>query len=133
MKHQHIKDRLTKQGKELGLKGADIRALSIDPFFVGSRKDYEDAQWAADLWDRMMSKRGKPLHLRGFHYWIQSQGIVKPDGFKYTQPNPRDSQEEQDKAPGKDWIYLLHCAQVARYLGIGDWENLLDLKHPDPH
>jgi hypothetical protein len=88
---------------------------------VGSKKDYTDAKWAADLWDRMMSKRRKPIHLRGFHYWIQSQGIVMPHGGKYAH-----------KDPSKDWSYLLHCAQVARYLGIGAWNNLLDLKHPEP-
>ena len=119
--HEEIKQRLLEQGKERGLKGADIRVLSIDPFLVGSPKDYEDAKWAAELWDRMMSKRKKPLHLRGFHYWVMSKRIRKSDGNYYTEPDPI-----------KDWAYLLHCAQVARYLEIGEWKNLVDLKHPDP-
>ena len=130
--HEDTKQTLIEQGKKMGLKRGDINVLSIDPYFVGSPKDYTDAKWAADLWDRMMAKRQKQLHLRGFHYWIQSQGMPKPDGVLYAYGDPKTSKEEQDKAPGKDWGYLLHCAQVARYLGIGQWQNLVDLKHPDP-
>lgn len=121
MSHEETKQRLIEQGKQMGLKRSDINILSIDPFFVGSPKDYEDAKWAADLWDKMMAKRKKPLHLRGFHYWVMSSRVRKPDGNYYTQPDPV-----------KDWAFLLHCAQVARYLGIGEWRNLIDLKHPDP-
>ena len=121
MNHEEQKQALIEQGKKAGLKRGELNILSIDPYFVGSEKDYTDARWAATLWDRMMAKRKKPLHLRGFHYWVQSQGIPKPDGVKYAYVDP-----------AKDWMYLLHCAQVARYLGIGEWKNLLDLKHPDP-
>jgi len=119
--HEELKQRLIQQGKEKGLSGGELRVLSVDPYFVGTSKDYEDAKWAADLWDRMMAKRRKPLHLRGFHYWIMSNRVKKPDGNYYTQPDPV-----------KDWTYLLHCAQVARYLGIGTWDKLVDLKHPNP-
>ena len=122
MNHEQMKQSLIEQGKEMGLKKTEIGVLSIDPFLVGSPKDYEDANWAASLWDKMMAKRKKPLHLRGFHYWVQSQGIPKPDGIKYAYGDP-----------SKDWTYLLHCAQVARYLGIGAWNNLIDLKHPEPN
>ena len=122
MGHEQLKQMLIEQGKQMGLKGGDIRVLSTDPFFVGSPKDYIDAKWVADLWGRMMAKRRKPLHLRGFHYWVQSQGIAKPDGEKYA----------HGADPAKDWGYLLHSAQIARYLGIGEWKGLMDLKHPDP-
>lgn len=121
MSHETKKQQLIEQGKRMGLKSGDIRVLSTDPYFVGTPKDYQDAQWSANLWDKMMASRRKPLHLRGFHYWVQSQGIAKPDGEKYSYVDP-----------AKDWSYLLHCAQVARYLGIGTWQNLVDLKHPDP-
>ena len=119
--HEEKKQILIEEGKRIGVKTGDLRVLSTDPYFVGSPKDYQDAKWAADLWEKMMSKRRKPLHLRGFHYWVQSQGIEKPDGVKYAYVDP-----------AKDWSYLLHCAQIARYLGIGSWRNLMDLKHPDP-
>lgn len=122
MDHQSTKDRILNEGKSLGYKQGDMKVLSTDPYFVGSPKDYTDGKWVADLWDRMMASRRKPLHLRGFHYWIQSQGIQKPDGQKYA----------HGADPGKDWTYLLHSAQIARYLGIGTWKGLVDLKHPNP-
>ena len=116
------KDELMADAKARGIKGADVRVLSIDPYFVGSDSERTAALWAAELWDRMMEKRRKPLHLRGFHYWIQSQGILKPNGEKYA----------QGADPKKDWGELLRSTQLARYLGIGEWRNLIDLKHPDP-
>lgn len=121
MSHQEIKEELLRHAKEAGISATDAKVLSIDPFYVGSPKDYQDAEWAARLWDQMMEKRGKPLHLRGFHYWIQSKAIPKPDGVNYAYEDP-----------AKDWTFLLHCAQVARYLSIGTWQNLIDLKHPNP-
>ena len=121
MKHEEQKQALIEQGKEMGLKRGELNVLSTDPFLVGSPKDYEDATWAAGLWDRMMAKRKKPLHLRGFHYWVMSSRVKKPDGNYYTEPDP-----------AKDWGYLLRCSQLARYLGIGKWEKLVDLKHPEP-
>lgn len=124
MSHETEKQQLIAEGKRMGLKSMDIRVLSTDPYFVGTEKDYQDARWVADLWDnKMMPKRRKPLHIRGFHYWVQSQGIAKPNGTeKYAYVDP-----------AKDWSYLLYCMQVARYLGIGRFEGLIDLKHPDPN
>ncbi len=123
MNHEQLKQTLIEQGKKQGLNTTELKVLSRDPFFVGSPKDYEEAKWAAGLWDRMMSKRKKPLHLRGFHYWIMSQSILKPgNGEKYA----------HGADPAKDWLFLLRAAQMARYLGIGEWKNLIDLKHPDP-
>ena len=115
------KEELKEQAKDRGISLTDAHVLSIDPFFCGSRKDYVDAEWASKIWDRVMAKRKKPLHLRGFHYAVMSLGAIKPDGIKYA-----------SKDPAKDWGYLLHCAQMARYLGIGEWKNLVDLKHPEP-
>jgi len=121
MSHEDLKEMLLSQGKQLGYQTSDLKVLSTDPYFVGTSKDYTDAEWIAALWDKMMATRKKPLHLRGFHYWIQSQGIKKPGGVKYAHVDP-----------AKDWLYLLHSTQVARYLGIGQWKNLVDLKHPEP-
>lgn len=121
MEQSRVKEQLLKEAKEQGLTKGQITVLTTDPYFVGNERETEMAQWAAPLWDRMMSKRKKPLHLRGFHYWIQSQGIKKPDGNKYAH-----------KDAHKDWTFLLKSVQLARYLGIGEWKNLIDLKHPDP-
>lgn len=115
-----LKERIRQEAKEMGIGLTKARVLSTDPFLVGTDKDYADARWAAGLWDKMMASRGKPIHLRGFHYWVQSRHETKPDGNKYAQ-----------KDASKDWQYLLRCAQMARYLGIGSWRGLLDLKHPD--
>jgi len=130
--HESLKQQILEQAEQQGLKMSEIKVLSTDPFLVGSPADYENAKWAAGLWDRMMASRRKQLHLRGFHYWIQSQGILKPNGVKYAHGDPKDSKEKQDQAPAKDWTFLLHSSQLARYLGIGTWANLVDLKHPDP-
>lgn len=121
MNHEELKQSLIEQGKSQGILRSELNVLSQDPFFVGSKRNYDDAKWAAALWDRMMASRKKALHLRGFHYWIQSQGIPKPDGEKYAHVDP-----------GKDWGFLLGAAKMARYLGIGEWKNLVDFKHPEP-
>lgn len=121
MTHQEVKEKLIKEVKQQGMSPTDLRVLSTDPYMVGSDSDYINAKWAADLWDRMMKVRKKQLHLRGFHYWCMSNKVKKPDGNFYTQPDPV-----------KDWTFLLHSCQVARYLGIGKWDNLVDLKHPNP-
>jgi len=121
MKHEEQKQALIAEGEKRGLNLPELKVLSTDPYFVGTERDYRDAQWAAELWDKMMQKRRKPLHIRGFHYWIMSNRVKKPDGKFYTEPDPE-----------KDWIFLLHACQVARYLGIGEWQNLVDLKHPEP-
>jgi len=121
MNHSELKKKIIAEGKQKGMNLSDLKVLSTDPYLVGTEKDYIDAQWAADLWDKMMTKRRKPLHLRGFHYWVMSNRVKKPDGNYYTEPDP-----------AKDWGFLLHAAQVARYLGIGEWRNLVDLKHPEP-
>lgn len=91
----------------MGLKRGDIAVLSLDPYFVGSDKDYDEAQWAARNWDQMMQQRRKPIHLRGFHYYLQSRRTPKPDDTIYA-----------DQDPAKDWQFLLRAAQVARYLAL---------------
>ena len=135
MDHEKLKSQLITEGEALGLKGKDIRVLSTDPYFVGSPDDYQDAKWAASLWDKMMAARRKPLHLRGFHYWIQSQGIFKPKSSlskKDIQAGKSLEKYAQGADPAADWGYLLHCAQMARYLGVGEWKNISDMKHPNP-
>jgi len=41
----------------MGLKRGDIAVLSLDPYFVGSEKDYDEAQWAARNRERMMQEK----------------------------------------------------------------------------
>ena len=119
--HRSLKNQILTAGKSIGLNKGDLHVLARDPFFVGTDKDYDDANWVSELWARMMAKRKTPLHLRGFHYWVQSQAIPKTDGQIYAY---KDAQ--------KDWNYMLRAVQIARYLGIGDWHSLVDMKHPNP-
>ena len=133
-KHEERKQQLLEEGKKMGLSKSDMLALSTDPFFVGSPDEYESARWIADLWDRMMAKRKKALHLRGFHYWIQSQGIQLPNAYlmrKEKKAGIKPGKYAHDD-PARSWDFLLSSAKVARYLGIGTWDKLVDLKHPDP-
>ncbi len=117
MSHQSRKDNLIFEAEELGLAPKDLKILSMDPYMVGSEGEYRDATWAAGKWDTMMGARNKPIHIRGFHYWCYNQ-VTKPDGTLYG----------ADLL--KDWRWLLKSSQVARYLGIGEWRNLIDVKHP---
>ena len=116
MSHQSRKDNLIFEDEELGLTPKDLKILSMDPYMVGSEGEYRDATWAAGKWDTMMGARNKPIHIRGFHYWCYNQ-VTKPDGTLYG----------ADLL--KDWRWLLKSSQVARYLGIGEWRNLIDVKH----
>jgi len=120
--HEARKQQILNEAKAMGLKGQEAKILSTDPFLVGSETDYINAHWVASLWDRMMNTRRKPMHFRGFHYWVQSQAVKKPDGTIYA----------QGADPAKDWTFLLHSAQLARYLDIGSWNNIVDFKHPEP-
>jgi len=116
------RQQMISEAKRMGIGLTDAKVLSIDPYFVGNDKEIEAAKWAAGLWDRVMAKRKKALHLRGFHYAVMSLQTVKPDGKIYAHEDP-----------AADWGMLTYSCQMARYLGIGTWENLVDFKHPDPN
>lgn len=116
--HEARKQDLINEGQSMGLSTKDLKILTTDPYFVGTDGEYQDAKWAADLWDKMMdSRKGKPLHIRGFHYWVQSKRIKRPNGKTYGDD------------PMKDWRWMMKACQVARYLSIGNWSNLIDVKH----
>lgn len=119
MNHESNKERILREAEDRGLEPKDLKVLYLDPYLVGTEGEYRDSEWAAKLWDKMMGGRKKPIHLRGFHYWVQSTRTRKPNGIIYGED------------PIKDWRWLLKAAQVARYLGIGGWEGLLDMKHPN--
>lgn len=87
-----------------------------DPWTPWTGRQAEKAEWAADYFSRM----NRRIHLRGFFYWLGSLGdAVKPDGSVFSNTE-------------RDWSYLEDCVRFARYLQIGDWQNLKDRKHPDP-
>ncbi len=119
MNHQTRKSQILEEAQSMGLSTKDLRILTTDPYLVGTDGEYRDARWAARLWDEMMRSRKQPLHLRGFHYWVQSRRVAKPNGKIYGDD------------PMKDWRWLLKAAQVSRYLRVGEWKGLLDMKHPN--
>lgn len=91
----------------------------IDPYTDWGDIHHKKAKWAASWFAKM----NRPIHLRGFHYWLVSSPggaqARKVDGTPY---------EDTDA----DWNRLQEACRYARYLGIGDWSRLLDKKHPDP-
>ena len=87
-----------------------------DPWTSWGEVHRQRAEWAYNHFNAM-SRR---THLRGFHYWLVSNdGITKPSGELYMNTE-------------QDWTYLQQCCLEARYMGIGNWVNLIDRKHPEP-
>ena len=119
MNHQDRKHQILTEAEERGLTAKDLRILTTDPYLVGTEGEYRDAKWAAKLWDEMMAGRRKEIHIRGFHYWIQSRRVAKPSGRIYGDD------------PIKDWRWLQKVTQIARYLRVGTWDRLVDMKHPN--
>jgi hypothetical protein len=106
---------------ELGISYRDIIALAPqnDPFYVGTPKDVDQAQWFSDVWEAAGYSSG--VHLRRVHYWCVSQGDLKRhDGKPY---------ENTDKA----WKYLCQASKAARYLGLVRIRDIADNKNPTPH
>ena len=115
-------DKIIEQAIKSGYSRNDLKVLSTDPYLVGSSEsETRNAEWVGKKWDEMMAQRKKQMHLRGFHYWLMSKRVRKPDKTIYA-----------DKDSAKDWHWLLRGAQVARYLNIGQWKGLVDFKHPEP-
>jgi len=120
------RETLRQEAKDRGITLGDAKVLGEDPFFTGTDEEYRYAEWAAAAWDTMMEQRRSPIHLRGFHYWLQSMHYQWPAGkvfsdLPYAQTDPFE-----------EWTWLLWAAKVARYLNIGEWKNLIDFKHPEP-
>jgi len=99
--HETIK----RLAKELNVRSTDLIALSSanDPFYCGTKGDYELAEWFTDLWRRFGYGRG--VHLRRVHYQIISQDppVKLPNGLPYE--NTLNC-----------WAALNSAAKAARYL-----------------
>jgi len=87
-----------------------------DPFTTWGDNHKVRGKWVADYFEQM----DRRIHLRGFHYWLVSLGdVTKPSGEPYLN---RET----------EWNWLLHSVLMARYQGIGNWQKLIDRKHPEP-
>jgi len=122
MNHQSRKEQILSEAEARGLTTKDLKILTTDPYLVGSDGEYQDANWAAKWWDKMMDTRKRPIHIRGFYYWLYNNA-KKPNGKTFG---------AGVDDPMKDWRWLMHASQVARYLSIGEWKGLIDIKHPEP-
>lgn len=87
-----------------------------DPYSEWTPMQIQRAMWVATYFTHM----NRRTHLRGFHYWLVSQSPRPkwPDGLIYS--NDESS-----------WEKLCAACVWARYTHIGDWDNLIDRKHPD--
>jgi uncharacterized protein YukE len=113
-----------KKGRREGLEYSRVTDLLVlapqnDPFYVGTDKDRQNAEWFAELWHRFGYSKG--VHLRRIHYQIVSQDppVKKPNGEPY---------ENTEKC----WNFLGEAAKAARYLELVDPANFDDRRANRP-
>jgi hypothetical protein len=107
--------------KETGVPVPQLIALhrDNDPFFVGTPRHREMAEWFAELWARFGYTSG--VHLRRVHYRLvhQVENPRRADGLPYR--NTESS-----------WGYLCHAGKYARILGLVAPEAFVDRRNPHP-
>lgn len=104
-----------------GLAAKDLTVLAAirDPFRLDTPAGHRDAQWLAELIDRL-GLADRRIHLRGLHYAIVSAEATKPDGLPYR--NTED-----------DWGWLVeHPAKKARWLGYVPFDQIIDARNSEP-
>lgn len=100
--------------KKIGRKPKDLLVLAQynDPFYVGSKTQYANAEWAAVLYNLLAIKT--PVHIRRLHY------------FALTQPQHRKPNGSIYKNTNADWKFLGYACKFARYLGLLSYDNFVD-------
>lgn len=114
--------------KEQGLKVTDFLAMSPanDPFYVGTPRDWEMAEWFKEVWDLAGYTDG--VHLRRVHYFCVSRPEIRlPKPIKQG-----DKQSDLYLNTEAAWKYLTQASKMARYLGLIDITDIKDNKNPDP-
>lgn len=110
---------IKKLAKEIKVRSTDLIALASgnDPFYCGTKSDYELAEWFAELWRRFGYGRG--VHLRRVHYRIISQDppVNFPNGMLYENTV-------------NCWAALIRASKAARYLGMVDPLLFDDRRNP---
>jgi hypothetical protein len=101
---------------------ADMTVLSAqrDPYRLDTSANRRDGQWFVDQVTRLLSSTAT-IHLRGLHYVLVSAAdVLKPNGTLYRNTD-------------KDFQWLLdHAASTARWLGIIDFERIVDERNAPP-
>jgi len=105
---------------KVGQQQRNKQRSQTDPFFFGSKKDWEKGKWFADVWRKAKYDRS---HLRGVHYWLVAKlqtdtPWLKPDGEPY-----RNTDE--------DWKLLEAASKAARWLGLVNVGEIKDRRNSD--
>jgi hypothetical protein len=106
--------------KKLGRPLYTLHVLDghTDPFLAGQPARRRDAEWFADVWNRVGGQRG--FHLRRLHYRVISQDppLLMPDGSPYTNTI-------------RCVATLYNGGRDARHLGLIDIGDVIDRKNPE--
>lgn len=121
-------DYIKEYARQMELSVSDLLAMSPanDPFYAGTPRDVEMAQWFAEIW-RRAGYTNSVVHLRRIHYWCVSREVKLPKPIKQGGV-PSDTYQNTDNA----WKYLTQASKMARYLGLVRIEQIADHKNPDP-
>jgi len=115
-----FRDWIIKTAKETEVSYRNLLALAPqnDPFYVGSEKHMDMANWVAKLYQIM----GAPptVYIRRMHYYFFSkEKVLKPDGKPYSNTD-------------SDWDYMALACKYARYLGTVPMDVFVDRRNPNP-
>lgn len=100
-----------------GRRAKDLLVLDErnDPFYVGSRAQYANAEWARELY-RLLAPKG-PVHIRRLHYFALAQPQHrKPNGTVYSNTTA-------------NWKFLICACKFARYLKLLPYEGFVDRRN----
>ena len=100
-----------------GRRAKDLLVLDErnDPFYVGSKTQYANAEWARELYG-LLSPSG-PVHIRRLHYFALAQPQHrKPNGRVYCNTTA-------------DWKFLICACKFARYLNLLPYEAFVDRRN----
>jgi len=109
---------LAEYAKILSLPKKELLVLAAnnDPFNCGTPAQVEAAEWFAGVHERV----GYPgIHLRRLHYRAYDAGVLTVSGEEY--PNTE-----------KQWTDLQNASRYARYLGLVDPGDFVDMRAPTP-
>ncbi len=101
-----------------GIRAKDLLVLAElnDPFYIGSRTQYTNAEWATQLYHLLGPQQ--TVHLRRLHYFALTQPQhKKPNGRIYTNT-------------AANWKFLRDACKFARYLKLLPYDGFIDRRNP---
>ena len=128
---------IKKVARKHGLKVGDLLAMAPanDPFYTGTPRDIEMGEWFYyEVWVAGGFSSG--THIRRAHYWAVSVGNVhmpKPIGqFKDKDTGIFAETSTLYMNSIEAWKYMTQASKMARYLGLIQLDEMVDMKNPDP-